>query len=109
MADKSHDEGPTSRPPADVVRLHDRQGEPVGDGSSKAEPLGRVSRAKVIGLAIAIALIALVAFAGIFLALSSGFDSLAKKAAKSLVPEAPSLGSGSGEPPRAPGPTAPGL
>ncbi len=109
MADKSNDAQRPGRPQAGVVRLHDRQGQPVGAGSNEPEPLGRVARGKVIGLAIAIALIALVAFAGIFFALSSGFDSLAKKAAKSLVPEAPGPGSGSSEPPPAQGPTAPGL
>jgi hypothetical protein len=109
MAEKNDDAKRQSRPEAEVVRLHDRQGQPVGAGSSEPDSLGRVSRGKVIGLAIAIALIALVAFAGIFFALSSGFDSLAKKAAKSLVPEGPGSGSGSSKPPPAQGPSAPGL
>lgn len=79
----------------------------------REEPLGKVSRGTVIGLAIGITLVALTAFAVVFMALSSGFDSLAKKAAKSLSPaegsvSTASTGSGSGSAPPS-GPSAPGL
>ena len=56
------------------------------------------SRTKMILVAVGIALVALAAFALVFSALSSGFDSLARKAAKSFVPDDPGAGSGSAEP-----------
>ena len=125
MSDKRDESGRVAELEAEVARLRERLGEgepPDGQGAPGAtdpdgaeRPLGHVSRGKVVGVAVAVVVIALVAFAAIFTALRSGFDSLAKKAAQSLVPEAPGgpaggagSGSGSGSAPP-PGPSAPGL
>lgn len=101
---------------AEVSRL---KGELAG-GTAAPEPGGPLrgeenlapSRTKMILVAIGIAIVALAGFALVFSALSSGFDSLARKAAKTFSPDDPGAGSGStpaqkkqAEPslPRAPG------
>jgi len=102
---------------AEVARLRQRLGEggPAVDASVLSlEARLRVSRGRVIALAITIALLALGAFLAVFITLSSGFDSLARKAAKSFSPaEAPpasaGTGTGSGNAPPPPGPVVPGL
>jgi hypothetical protein len=98
---------------AEVSRLKGQLsgGEAQGPGRPpRAEENLAPSRVKMILVGIGVAIVALAAFALIFSALSSGFDSLAQKAAKSLVSDEPGAGSGSATPkkveptlPRAPG------
>ncbi len=99
---------------AEVARL---RGELSAKAAASAPPASAEenlapSRTKMILVAIGIAIVALAGFALVFSALSSGFDSLARKAAKSFVPDEPGAGSGSAAPapkksepplPRAPG------
>jgi hypothetical protein len=108
---------------AEVARLRGELGgaaaeeQPAAPADVAAAGIAPASRTKVLLVAIGIALAALAGFALIFYALSSGFDSLARKAAKSFAPDDdPGAGSGSAsapkrEPqPREPAaPRAPGL
>jgi len=84
---------------AEVSRL---KGELASGASSDAKrPAGPASpdenlapsRTKMVLVAIGIAIVALAGFALVFSALSSGFDSLARKAATSFVPDEPGGGS----------------
>jgi hypothetical protein len=100
---------------AEVSRL---KGELAARSAAEARPASgeenlAPSRTKMILVAIGIAIVALAGFALVFSALSSGFDSLARKAAKTFAPDDPGAGSGSAAPapaPREPAPPrAPGL
>jgi hypothetical protein len=125
--DKREDPGRIAELEAEVARLRERLGE-SGEGSREAtkdapaptgeaapsgdeKPLGQVPRTRIVAVAIVIVVIALVAFAAVFSALRSGFDSLAQKAAKTLVGDAPGSGTGGGStaPPPPSGPSVPGL
>jgi hypothetical protein len=114
--DKREDAGRIAELEAEVARLRERLGEDEPAPASAAapsgddKPLGHVPRSKVVVVAVAIVVIALVAFTVVFSALRSGFDSLAKKAAKTLVGDAPGSGASAGSAPPPPlGPSAPGL
>lgn len=100
---------------AEVSRL---RGELAARSAAEARPASAEenlapSRTKMILVAIGIALVVLAGFALVFSALSSGFDSLARKAAKTFAPDDPGAGSGSTAPAPAPPepapPRAPGL
>lgn len=72
-------------PPAneEKIKLRDL---PAEDRGSLMTPFGRLSRGKMIMFGIGIALIFLALFIGIYSAMTSGFDSFAKRASKVISP-----------------------